>query len=106
MLEVCLSKKDIEEVKTQYCVYSETRSKKPLVTPIFNKSGSLDRNIIVIGGMSGIGAKGCLCYGSLAADLILGKEGKPSKVYRKLVNEFSNPSVNLYTRRPRRGRLF
>ena len=106
MLEIYLSKKDIEEVKSYYCVYSDTRSKNPLITPIFSKSGSLDRNILVIGGMSGVGAKGCLCYGSLGADLMLGKEGKPNKMYRKLLNVFSNPSVNLYTRRAKRGRLF
>ena len=106
MLEIYISKKDVEEIKSYYCVYSDTRSKHPLITPIFNKSGSLDKNIIVIGGMSGVGAKGCLCYGSLGADLLLGKEGKPKKMYRKLLNVFSNPSVNLYTRRPRRGRLF
>lgn len=106
MFEVYVSKKDIEEVSTNNCVYAETRSKIPIVTPIFNKYGSLDRNIVVIGGMSGIGAKGCLCYALLAADLLLGKSDKPSKMYRRMVKAFANPSVNLYTKRKKRGHLF
>jgi glycine/D-amino acid oxidase-like deaminating enzyme len=106
MLEIDLSKNDIEEVKSYNCVYSETRTQTPIVTAIFNQYGSLDRDIVVIGGMSGIGAKGCLCYGMLATDLILGQESKPNKMYRKMEKTFGNPSVNLYTKRKRSGRLF
>lgn len=64
MLEVYLSKKDIEVVKSYYCVYSETRSKNPLVTSFFNT------------------------YGSLGTDLLLGKEGKSNAMYRKMVKTF------------------
>ena len=107
MLEIYISKKDIEEVKNYNCVYAESKNKTPLVTPIFDKYGSLDSNIIIITGMSGIGAKGCLCYGSLGADLILGKEeGKPNKMYKRLEKKFGNPSVNLYTKRIKPRRLF
>ena len=105
-LEIFLKKKDIECVKYRNCVYSVTRNEIPLVTNIFNRYGSLDKNIIVIGGMSGVGAKGCLGYGMIGANLILGKKGESSKIYRKAAKAFGNPSVNLYTRRPRRGRLF
>jgi len=106
MLEIFLDKKDIEVVDAYNCVYSVTRPNVPLVTNIFNRYGSLDKDIVVIGGMSGVGAKGCLGYGILGANLILGKSGESSKVYRKAVRAFGNPSVRLYTRRIRRGRLF
>jgi len=106
MLEIFLDKKDIELVYAYNCVYSVTRSKVPLVTNIFNEYGSLDKDIVVIGGMSGIGAKGCLGYAVLGANLILGKPEESSKVYRKAVKAFGNPSVRLYTRKVRRGRLF
>jgi len=106
MLEIFLRKKDIVRTSYYNCVYSVTRSEVPLVTPIFNKYGSLDANIIVIGGMSGVGAKGCLGYGMIGANLITGKKGEASKIYRKATKAFGNPSVRLYTRRPRRGRLF
>lgn len=105
MLEIFLTKKEIELTEAHNCVYAMTRSKIPLVTPIFDRFGSLDKNIIVIGGMSGIGAKGCLGYAAIGANLILGKE-ESSKIYRKAAKAFGNPSVRLYTRRIKRGRLF
>jgi len=106
MLEIFLTKKEIELVEAYNCVYSETETKIPLVTHIKNKYGSLDTNIIVIGGMSGVGAKGCLGYGRIGANLITGKAGDSSKIYRKAEHAFGSPSTRLWTRRPRRGRLF
>ena len=106
MLEIFLTKKEIELVDAYNCVYSETKSQVPLVTHINNQYGSLDKDIIVIGGMSGVGAKGCLGYGVIGANLILGKKGESSKIYRRAVKAFGSPSTRLYTRRPRRGRLF
>ncbi len=106
MLEIHVSKKDIEEVDNYTCVYAETRTKRPIVSQIFNQYGVLDPHAVVCGGMSGIGAKGCLAYGALAADLILGTVQKPNKMYRKMTKAFGNPSVNLYTKRPKPGRLF
>ncbi len=106
MLEIYLKKKDIEVVDAYNCVYAETRNQVPLVTKLFNRYGSLDPNIVLIGGMSGIGAKGCLAYGAIGADLLLGKEGKARRMYRKTVKALGNPSVRLYTRRVKRGRLF
>ena len=106
MLEIYLKKKDIETVETYNCVYTETRNHVPLVTHLFNKHGALDRDIVLIGGMSGIGAKGCLAYGTIGADLLLGKEGKAKKMYRKTVKALGNPSIRLHTRRIKRGRLF
>jgi len=106
MLEIHLTKNDIEEVDSYNCVYSLTRNNFPIVSPIFNKYGSLDSNIVVVGGMSGIGAKGCLCYGSFAADQIQRDNKKQNKMYRKMERTFGNPAVNLNTKRRRPGRLF
>ncbi|MFK7978761.1 MAG: NAD(P)/FAD-dependent oxidoreductase [Saprospiraceae bacterium] len=106
MLEIFLKKKEIELVDAYNCVYSETRTHVPLVTHIKNKYGSLDRDIVVIGGMSGVGAKGCLGYGTIGANLITGKEGESSKIYRRAIRAFGSPGTRLQTRRIRRGRLF
>lgn len=105
-LEIHLRKKDIEQISYCNCLYSMTRSGVPLVTYINNRYGSVDRNIVVIGGMSGVGAKGCLGYGTIGANLILGNPEESSKMYRKSAKAFGNYGVRLYTRRPRRGRLF
>ena len=35
--------------------------------------GSPDPDLVVVGGMSGVGAKGSLGYGVIAADLLLGR---------------------------------
>lgn len=106
MLEIYLKKEDIEFVGTQNCVYSMTRTEVPLVTHIFNRYGMLDKNIVVIGGMSGVGAKGCLAYGTIGANLILGNPEEPKKMYRRTAKALGNAAVRLRTRRPRRGRLF
>ena len=106
MLEIFLKKKEIKLVDAYNCVYSETRTHVPLVTHIKNKYGSLDKDIVVIGGMSGVGAKGCLGYGTIGANLITGKQGESSKIYRRALREFGSPGTRLQTRRIRRGRLF
>lgn len=106
MLEIFLKKKEIELVDAYNCVYSETRTKVPLVTHIKNEFGALDRDIVVIGGMSGVGAKGCLGYGVIGANLITGNAGESSKIYKRAVRKFGSPGNRLWTKRPRRGRLF
>ncbi len=106
MLEIYLKKKEIELVDAYNCVYTETRSQIPLVTAIQNKYGALDQDIIIIGGMSGVGAKGCLGYAVIGANLITGQKGPNTKIYRKAEHAFGSPSTRLWTRRPRRGRLF
>lgn len=106
MLEIFLKKTEIELVKTYNCVYSDTSTNIPLVTNIFNQHGSLDKNIVVVSGMSGVGAKGCLGYGLIGADLITGQQSSTKKIHRKAIRILGNPAVRLYTRRIRRGRLF
>ncbi len=56
------------------CVYSLTESEVPIVSNLPNKDNSPDPNGVLLGGMSGVGAKGSLMYGLLAAHLLLEKK--------------------------------
>lgn len=67
-----LAAKDLEFHKGYSCVYTLTESEIPLVTPLI-ANGQPDPSLVVIAGLSGVGAKGALAYGLLAADQILGK---------------------------------
>lgn len=82
MLEIPIKKKEIIYEKGCACVYSVAKTKIPYVTPILTKNGIVDNNLVMIGGMSGTGAKGCLTYGLLAADLLL-DSGDSSPIYQK-----------------------
>ncbi|MEP3209399.1 MAG: FAD-dependent oxidoreductase [Maribacter sp.] len=64
----------LNTVDTYSCVYSLTATEVPYVTPAFKHDKSKDENLVVIAGMSGIGAKGALCYGRIAANLLTGKK--------------------------------
>jgi glycine/D-amino acid oxidase-like deaminating enzyme len=72
-LDIPLEKADVEYVHGQSCVYSLTASKIPLVTSVKSK---MENSLIVIGGMNGVGAKGSLCYGLIAANILLNKEDR------------------------------
>lgn len=56
------------------CVYSLTETGIPYVTNILDNKGKIDPNFVLVGGMSGIGAKGSLAYGLLATHLLLNQE--------------------------------
>ena len=45
----------------------------PYVTHAPGTDGHPDPDLIVVGGMSGVGAKGALAYGVIATDLLLGR---------------------------------
>jgi len=55
------------------CVYSLTNSEVPYVTHAASTDGSPDPDLVIVGGLSGVGAKGSLAYGVIAADLLLEK---------------------------------
>ena len=55
------------------CVYSLTTSEVPYVTNAPMADGRADPGLVVIGGLSGVGAKGSLAYGAIAADLMLNR---------------------------------
>jgi glycine/D-amino acid oxidase-like deaminating enzyme len=72
-INISLEKEDIEYVHGHSCVYSLTATKIPVVTAVKNK---IDNSLVVIGGMNGVGAKGSLCYGLIAANTLLNKEDR------------------------------
>ena len=50
------------------CVYTLTESETPIVSYLMDEKGEPMNNIVVMAGLSGIGAKGTLAYGKIAAD--------------------------------------
>lgn len=66
------------------CVYSLTASEIPLVTRSIDKDGHVEPNCVVMGGMSGVGAKGAMTYGLIASNLLLAKE-EESDIYQTAV---------------------
>jgi len=64
----------IEVVDEYSCIYSLTETEVPYVTPILNDDGSTDKDFVVIAGMSGVGAKGAMTYGLIAANLLTNKK--------------------------------
>ncbi|WP_257284564.1 FAD-binding oxidoreductase [Endozoicomonas sp. SESOKO1] len=72
---------DLQLVDEVSCVYSLTRSEVPLVSQLVTRSGEMDGNFVVMAGMSGVGAKGAMTYGRIAANLLQGKsENDPGYV--------------------------
>ncbi len=82
MLDIPVEAGRLEFRSGYSCVYSLTGSEIPYVTPRIDDSGNIDTSFLLVGGMSGIGAKGTLAYGLIAADLLLGRENN-SPMYRK-----------------------
>jgi len=82
-LNIPIESSELELVNSYSCVYSLTKSEVPLVTNILAEDGrNKNPDIVVIAGMSGVGAKGALAYGKLAADLLHKKEDN-SPMYQK-----------------------
>lgn len=73
-LDLPIIASDLEYVKGYSCVYSLTESEVPYVSNIIKNKVDIDSSFVLVGGMSGIGAKGSLAYGLIAADLILDKK--------------------------------
>jgi glycine/D-amino acid oxidase-like deaminating enzyme len=82
MLNLPIKLDDLEFVRGYSCVYSLTKSEVPYVTQIVDKNNQIDKSAVLVGGMSGIGAKGSLTYGLMAADLLL-KKNDTSTMYQK-----------------------
>ena len=73
LLGVGLSDGHLRLVSGYSCVYSLTASEVPFVTHAPKADGSADPNLIVVAGLSGVGAKGSMAYGVMATDLLLGR---------------------------------
>jgi len=81
-LDLSIELSDLEYDRGYSCVYSLTESEVPYVTNIIKNKAEVDSSFVLVGGMSGIGAKGSLAYGLFAADLILGHKND-SAMYQK-----------------------
>lgn len=68
MYKIPLDLEDILYHSGQSCVYSMTENGMPIVRSLDSES-----DVVCIGGMNGVGAKGCLAYGLLAVDLLDGE---------------------------------
>ncbi|MEP5611090.1 MAG: FAD-dependent oxidoreductase [Cyclobacteriaceae bacterium] len=73
-LNIPLHAEELTFKKGYSCVYSLTKSEVPIVSNLPQEDGVLDPNAVLLGGMSGVGAKGSLTYGLIATDLLLGRD--------------------------------
>jgi len=85
MLNLPIGQDDLEFVRGYSCVYSLTKSEFPYVTHIVDQNSKIDKSSVLVGGMSGVGAKGSLTYGLIATNLLLEKDDT-SIMYRKTKN--------------------
>ena len=82
LLDLPVEIDDLEFVSGYSCVYSLTDSEVPYVTNIIGQKNEIDKTFVLVGGMSGIGAKGSLAYGLIASNLLLGKDDT-TRIYQK-----------------------
>jgi len=82
LLDLEIGEADLRYVQGYSCVYSLTATEFPYVTHVRNDLGEPDPNLVVVAGLSGVGAKGALAYGLIAANLLLGKD-EPDPMYQK-----------------------
>lgn len=90
MVGLAIKQEDLEFYDGYSCVYSLTKSEVPYVTNLPMVDGTFDKNSVLVGGMSGIGAKGAMTYGHIAANLLLGKEGTNEPIYSVTKNALGN----------------
>lgn len=79
-LNIPVRQDDLQFLDGYSCVYSLTKSEVPFVTNILDEKHHPDPNFIVLGGMSGVGAKGTMTYGLIGANLVLQQE-EDSEMY-------------------------
>jgi glycine/D-amino acid oxidase-like deaminating enzyme len=82
LLDLPVEIEQLEFVRGYSCVYSLTDSEVPYVTNVVDLNHEIDQNIVLVGGMSGIGAKGSLAYGLIASNLLLRKDDT-TRIYQK-----------------------
>lgn len=91
-LDLPINSTDIEFVKGYSCVYSLTNSEVPYVSHALQNGTDIDTSFVLVGGMSGVGAKGSLAYGLIAADLLLGNKNE-SNMYQKVKSALGSPRL-------------
>jgi len=93
-LDLPIVASDLEFVKGYSCVYSLTESEVPYVSNAVKNKVDIDSSFVFVGGMSGIGAKGALAYGLIAADLISGYKND-SFMYQKTKSALGAERLNI-----------
>lgn len=73
MLDVPVDSTQLQYINGYSCVYSLTKTEVPYVTSIRALDSTQNKNLVVVGGMSGGGAKGTMTYGLIAAQLLTGQ---------------------------------
>tara|TARA_B100000989_G_scaffold287257_1_gene256717 strand:+ start:3476 stop:4762 length:1287 start_codon:yes stop_codon:yes gene_type:complete len=91
-LNLSITENDLEFYSGYSCVYSMTKTEIPYVTNILNDS-KIDQSFVLAGGMSGIGAKGSLTYGLIAANLLLNKKDT-SPMYNRTLKELGSDRLS------------
>lgn len=86
LLNLPVEQADLNFIKGYSCVYSLTESEVPFVTPIMSEDDSPNDRFVVLGGMSGVGAKGAMTYGLIAAN-ILNEKNVNDSVYNTVKKE-------------------
>lgn len=84
MLDLPVQEDDLQFIDGYSCVYSLTASEVPYVANLISENGEVDPDVVLVGGMSGVGAKGSLTYGLIASNLLLQKTDS-SAMYQKVV---------------------
>ena len=86
MLEIPVEREDFILYDGYSCVYSLTSNEIPYITPIITKEEKANTDVIVLGGLSGVGAKGAMSYGMIAANMMDG-ETKSDSLYQVIERE-------------------
>ncbi len=83
-----VKEEELQFIRGYSCVYSLTKNEIPIVSAVVDKNRKTLPDFVFMGGMSGVGAKGAMAYGKIAADLLLGKIAADS-AYLKAVDDLS-----------------
>lgn len=81
-LNIPVDRENLQYVDGYSCVYSLTKSEVPFVTNRLDEENQPDPIFVVLGGMSGVGAKGTMTYGLIGANLLLQKK-EESEMYQR-----------------------
>jgi len=82
LLKLPIEKDQLVLVNGYSCVYSLTNSEVPFVSPIMGEDRAPNPNFIMLGGMSGVGGKGAMSYGLIAANLLTGTNTEQDSLYQ------------------------
>ena len=80
---------ELEFLRGYSCVYSLTETEIPYVTNIVDGNQQTYPDLVLMGGMSGVGAKGSMAYGLIAANLLLHERVDESEGYYDAVKALS-----------------